>query len=49
MTPVSLIFHRLLESDELEVGGAIMAAMTGVGMVLGSLLSPALVALWGPL
>ncbi|XP_071516614.1 equilibrative nucleoside transporter 1-like isoform X4 [Panulirus ornatus] len=43
-----IYYPSLLESGELEVGGAIMAAMLGVGMVSGSLLSVALVALWGP-
>ncbi|KAK8745040.1 hypothetical protein OTU49_000417, partial [Cherax quadricarinatus] len=43
-----IYYPALVEADELEVGGAILAAMLGVGMVVGSLLSPALVALWGP-
>ncbi|XP_042209343.1 equilibrative nucleoside transporter 1-like isoform X2 [Homarus americanus] len=46
---LTLIYYPgLLKSEELEVGGAIMAAMLGVGMVVGSLLSPGFVALWGP-
>ncbi|XP_071516646.1 equilibrative nucleoside transporter 1-like [Panulirus ornatus] len=46
---LALMYYPLvLESDEQEVGGAIMAALLGIGLVIGSLLSPALVALWGP-
>nr|XP_045585591.1 equilibrative nucleoside transporter 1-like isoform X2 [Procambarus clarkii] len=49
ISTLALIYYpSLVDADELEVGGAIMAAMLGVGMVVGSLLSPALVALWGP-
>ncbi|KAK4289064.1 hypothetical protein Pmani_037946 [Petrolisthes manimaculis] len=43
-----IYYPRFVEKDELEVGGAIMVALLGVGMVLGSLISPALIAVWGP-
>ncbi|XP_053649194.1 equilibrative nucleoside transporter 3 isoform X2 [Cherax quadricarinatus] len=46
---LTLIYYpSRLESEEMDVGGAIMGALMGVGMVTGSLLSPAMVALWGP-
>nr|XP_027221046.1 equilibrative nucleoside transporter 1-like [Penaeus vannamei] len=47
-TLTMIYYPSLVEPNELEVGGAIMAAMMGIGMVVGSLLSPAFVALWGP-
>lgn len=43
-----IYYPDLLDAEEVELGGTIMGAVMGAGMVVGSLLSPALVALWGP-
>ncbi|KAK7073048.1 hypothetical protein SK128_005811 [Halocaridina rubra] len=47
-TLAMIYYPGLVEDDEIELAGTIMAALLGIGMVIGSLLSPAFVALWGP-
>lgn len=46
ITLTFIYYQTLVNDDELEMGGAIMVAMVGVGLVAGSLISPALVVLW---
>ncbi|XP_050696084.1 equilibrative nucleoside transporter 1-like isoform X3 [Eriocheir sinensis] len=48
ITLTFIYYQTLVEEDELEMGGAIMVALVGVGLVAGSLISPGLVAWWGP-
>ncbi|XP_068234827.1 equilibrative nucleoside transporter 1-like isoform X2 [Palaemon carinicauda] len=46
---LTLIYYpSLVLEEETELAGTIMGAFIGVEMVIGSLLSPAFVALWGP-
>ena len=37
-----------MEEKETELAGTVVAAMAGIEMVIGSVISPAFVALWGP-
>ncbi|KAF2355799.1 Equilibrative nucleoside transporter [Trinorchestia longiramus] len=43
-----IYYPPYVEAEEKELAGTIMGAVMGAGMVIGSLLSPAFVALWGP-
>ncbi|KAK4310420.1 hypothetical protein Pmani_018017 [Petrolisthes manimaculis] len=39
---------KFLSPCEYEMGGGIMVALSGIGVIMGSLVSPALVKLWAP-
>lgn len=38
----------MVEKSETEIAGTFMASLLGLGMLLGSLLSPLFVLIWGP-
>ncbi|XP_066972148.1 equilibrative nucleoside transporter 1-like isoform X2 [Macrobrachium rosenbergii] len=48
MTLALIYYPGLVLEEETELAGTIMGAILGIEMVIGSLLSPAFVALWGP-
>uniref|UniRef100_A0A2P2IDH8 Equilibrative nucleoside transporter 3-like n=2 Tax=Hirondellea gigas TaxID=1518452 RepID=A0A2P2IDH8_9CRUS len=43
-----IYYPEFVEAEEVELAGTIMGAVMGAGMVIGSFLSPAFVAIWGP-
>ncbi|XP_064096774.1 equilibrative nucleoside transporter 1-like isoform X2 [Macrobrachium nipponense] len=48
MTLALIYYPGLVLEEETELAGTIMGAILGIEMVIGSLLSPAFVMLWGP-
>ncbi|KAK3867927.1 hypothetical protein Pcinc_026654 [Petrolisthes cinctipes] len=48
ITLTYIYYTEFLDPCEYEMGGGIMVALSGIGVIIGSLVSPGLVKLWGP-